>query len=587
MSLHMLGAIALSPRGGMVATVTVSPATPSLEMGKTMQFFAVATDGTGKAFTPPVVSWSADGKGAIDPSGNFTPLAPGTCIITARAGSVSGQTTVTITEAARDTTSAKAPSLDDEDEENPEDEEVDDIMCPRQGLASFHGRLEEIDQQPDTSLSIRRHYPNLAELENRPFPFEKANAWAGLDPEAVILGGGGGHGGGGHGGGHGGHGGRGYGWGGGWINPWYEIDDSPDLDVNVNFDADEIADLVAEKILAKKSATVGAVVASGAFRDVFMNPISVTINPLKAKSSVFTTGIVSVEVSGGKRYHPYYGDSSSAGYDAPRVVTITFNGGKKTVFKTPSFASVQGGKQQFDVRDAVTLARNASSLHATAHVGAVSADVLTDRAGIVEQARQLVLKAAPPSGHAARLICGFGYGCMDRADKIAEKVTGNQNFLQKWLDEGVTTTQTRANERARLDTVFKKIPASDAAIPQALWEEVRKAVSACIAEYSGQMGGVEYMKANLGSEAWLDAWGSALKNLPHLLGETAGTIVKDLLKGVGSGLDGVADGLSLPWWGYAIIGTVAVGALGYFSMPFILPLLARRSAVQSMMRFAR
>lgn len=184
MSLHMLGAAPLAPRGGVVVSVTVSPPSPSVEMGKTQQFSAVATDAQGNAFAPPIVSWSAVGSGTIDPSGMFTPTGPGTCTITARVGTVSGQTVVTITSTAP-TGTTKAPSLDDkEDEEYPEAETKDDIQFPRQGFPSFRASPMEIDPQPRVLRSMLDHYPDMHDLEHRPWgvnaPEDAAFDWAGI-----------------------------------------------------------------------------------------------------------------------------------------------------------------------------------------------------------------------------------------------------------------------------------------------------------------------------------------------------------------------------------------------------------------------
>ena len=108
MSLHMLGASVLSDRGGAVAAVTVSPSTPSIKMGERQQFTAVATDASGKSFAAPVVSWSVSGAGAVDPSGVFTPTGPGTAVVRARVGIVTGQTSVEVVESTSAATDPRA-----------------------------------------------------------------------------------------------------------------------------------------------------------------------------------------------------------------------------------------------------------------------------------------------------------------------------------------------------------------------------------------------------------------------------------------------------------------------------------------------
>lgn len=186
------------------------------------------------------------------------------------------------------------------------------------------------------------------------------------------------------------------------------------------------------------------------------------------------------------------------------------------------------------------------------------------RAVVLGEARALLSKATPPSGHVARILVGFGYACLDRADHLAQTKTGPTNFLQRWVDEAQDTRQTRANQRALLDETFRRIPQSDEKIANATWEAVRKATSAAIAEYAGQMGGAEYISKNLGAEAWLDAWGDAFKNLPRTVGTSIAWVVKEVAEGAAEG-SGLADWWrNLAWWkvglGVGVVGLAGVAA---------------------------
>lgn len=257
MSLHLLGADDLAPSGGTVVAVAVGPEDEVVEAGGTLRLVAVASDAAGRTFTPPVVSWSVEGGGSVDPSGLFTaPADPCACTVTAQVGRVRGRAEVRVVEA------------------DPAAEDVDDVEYPRQGLASFHASPEEIDVQPDTRRMIRAHYPDLSELENRPHDREVADRWAGFDLLGHLPGGAfavpaapGGSvspGGGGFSGHHHHHHDHGPGWG---LGPWgwggyyglpaYEIDDE--------VDADAIADLVADKVAARVAFAAEGVDAVGAY----------------------------------------------------------------------------------------------------------------------------------------------------------------------------------------------------------------------------------------------------------------------------------------------------------------------------------
>lgn len=260
--MDMLGAVPLTRRGGAAAVVSIVPQTPVLKVGEQRQFSVVVRDKDGKVFTPPVVAWSVDasGVGTIDPNGLFSALYPGSIVVSAKVGLLSGSTTVSIMPAESD-----APSLDDAegDEEYPEAETKDDLKYPRQGFPSFHGSVMEIDPQPRIRRHMFDHYPDMYDLEHRPWgvdwPEDAALRWAGFTAEMEaedeqgidFVGGGGGHHGGHH---HGGGGFRGGGFRGGgfpWYGgPWYDVVEIPDDPLD-DIDADTIADLVAEKLARK------------------------------------------------------------------------------------------------------------------------------------------------------------------------------------------------------------------------------------------------------------------------------------------------------------------------------------------------
>jgi hypothetical protein len=83
-----------------LSTVTVGPATPSIQQGKTLQMTATGTfdDGSTKTLTTNVLWSTSDAATAtVSASGVVTGVAPGTATITATSGTASGSTTVTIT----------------------------------------------------------------------------------------------------------------------------------------------------------------------------------------------------------------------------------------------------------------------------------------------------------------------------------------------------------------------------------------------------------------------------------------------------------------------------------------------------------
>jgi len=85
-----------------LATITVTPASPTLTAGNTQQFTAVGKDANGNvvSFTP---TWSVSGgAGTIDDNGMFTAGSTAgtfTNAVTATSGSITGSATVTVTAA--------------------------------------------------------------------------------------------------------------------------------------------------------------------------------------------------------------------------------------------------------------------------------------------------------------------------------------------------------------------------------------------------------------------------------------------------------------------------------------------------------
>ncbi len=83
-----------------LTTITVGPATPSVQQGSTLQMTATGTfdDGSKKTLTANV-TWSTSdvATATVSSSGVVTGVAPGTATITATSGPVSGSTTVTVT----------------------------------------------------------------------------------------------------------------------------------------------------------------------------------------------------------------------------------------------------------------------------------------------------------------------------------------------------------------------------------------------------------------------------------------------------------------------------------------------------------
>src|SRR6266496_1720827 len=98
-----------------VASVSVSPAAPSLQVGGTVQLIATAKDSAGNVLTGRVVSWasSAPAIATISASGVVTGVAAGTATLTATSEGKNGTATVTVTivPVASVSVSPAAPSI--------------------------------------------------------------------------------------------------------------------------------------------------------------------------------------------------------------------------------------------------------------------------------------------------------------------------------------------------------------------------------------------------------------------------------------------------------------------------------------------
>jgi uncharacterized protein YjdB len=85
-----------------VASVTVSPAAPSLAVGGTVALTATVKDASGNTLTGRAVSWSSSNSGVatVSSTGVVTAVAPGTATIRATSEGKTGEATVTVTAAA-------------------------------------------------------------------------------------------------------------------------------------------------------------------------------------------------------------------------------------------------------------------------------------------------------------------------------------------------------------------------------------------------------------------------------------------------------------------------------------------------------
>lgn len=99
---------AASTPDSVLATITVSPATATVETGKNQVFSATTLDNLGNPISATITWTSSDpAVGTIDSTGLFKALSAGTTIITAENGTVNGTATATVTAATSPVTSAK------------------------------------------------------------------------------------------------------------------------------------------------------------------------------------------------------------------------------------------------------------------------------------------------------------------------------------------------------------------------------------------------------------------------------------------------------------------------------------------------
>jgi hypothetical protein len=97
----------------VLTTITVSPASASVQTGGARQFTATGLDQFGQPVSPqPTFTWSVSGGGAIDQSGLFTagPAAGGPFTVTATSGSVNGTASVTVTGLSPDFSLSLSPT---------------------------------------------------------------------------------------------------------------------------------------------------------------------------------------------------------------------------------------------------------------------------------------------------------------------------------------------------------------------------------------------------------------------------------------------------------------------------------------------
>lgn len=91
-------ALNTAPTSPVLTTISVSPPTVSVDEGKTYNFFSLSQDQFGKTMAVKVIWASSDTSvGPIDNNGVFTAKTPGSTIITATSGSVSGKATAKVT----------------------------------------------------------------------------------------------------------------------------------------------------------------------------------------------------------------------------------------------------------------------------------------------------------------------------------------------------------------------------------------------------------------------------------------------------------------------------------------------------------
>src|SRR5207247_3359231 len=95
------GSAALTVTTVAVASVVVSPATASRQVGQTVQLTATPQDASGTALTGRVVTWASSNTAVatVNGSGVVTGMAAGPATITATSGGESGRAEISVTAA--------------------------------------------------------------------------------------------------------------------------------------------------------------------------------------------------------------------------------------------------------------------------------------------------------------------------------------------------------------------------------------------------------------------------------------------------------------------------------------------------------
>jgi len=117
----------------VLSTITVAPASASVQTGKTQQFTATGLDQFGQPLTPqPAFTWSVSGGGTISASGSFTAgtTTSGPFTVTATSGSVTGTASITVTSVSPDFSLSVDPTL---------------VTIGRGGTATYTVRIAPID----------------------------------------------------------------------------------------------------------------------------------------------------------------------------------------------------------------------------------------------------------------------------------------------------------------------------------------------------------------------------------------------------------------------------------------------------------
>lgn len=116
-----------------LSTITVSPASASVQTSGTQQFTATGLDQFGQPLSPqPAFTWSMSGGGTIGASGSFTAgtTAGGPYTVTATSGSVTGTASITVTSVSPDFSLSVDPTL---------------VTIGRGGTATYTVRIAPID----------------------------------------------------------------------------------------------------------------------------------------------------------------------------------------------------------------------------------------------------------------------------------------------------------------------------------------------------------------------------------------------------------------------------------------------------------